>query len=93
MKGRVIDHVSEPSVDGGVMFMPRVEFEWQGSLKTIVSRHGVLEPIATGTSVDVMVGRQPDEAEIVTASNRWLFTVVPFGFGLVLVFTGMGIRP
>jgi len=92
VKGRIVEFVEDrtPS-EGGPSFQPRVEYTIGGETRVFVSTYGSGDPEAVGALVDVLLSADGKAAEVLNSRNRWLFSVIPFVFGLLFIVVGFGI--
>ncbi len=79
--------------EGGPYYHPKIEYSIGEVTHDFVSKHGNGAPAALGTPVDVLLSSEGKEAEVVTSGNRFVFSVIPFAFGLLFIAAGFGIRP
>ena len=59
---------------------PEIEFEFSGESSTFISDYGGTGTPKVGSKVDVIYDPETGEAEWVSFTNRWLFTVIPVLF-------------
>jgi len=81
ISGRV---VGEACGNNGLL--PRVAYQFKGKERRFTSRYGGRQ-INFGQEVKVAHNRTNGQAEILDATNRWVWTVVPVGIS-IFVFVG-----
>ena len=78
VRGKIVKMVEQTD-----SWHPEIEYEFEGRLHYFVSKYsgGVV-----GAAMPVVINDETGDAEALTWSNRWLFTIVPLLFGGGLLF-------
>lgn len=79
--------------DDGVCYFPEIQLEEADGGLRFMSKYGSGKKPQIGATVNVMVSASGESAEQITGTNRFLFTLVPLAFGLILIIVGINVRP
>ena len=77
----------------GVCYNPEIQFDTPSGVSRFISKYGSDKKPHLGTPVDIVVDELSGSAEQISASNRFLFTLVPIVFGLIFITVGLNIEP
>ena len=74
----------EASSDDGPY--PEIEFSWNGSAHKFISGYGGSGIPRVGSEVDILFDPASGNAEYLSFTNRWLFTLIPIIFSALFLW-------
>jgi hypothetical protein len=84
---------SESHDADGVSYSPEIEYQGvEGSVR-FISNYGSVRKPHIGSSVHLIIDASGHSAEMISVSNRLIFTIVPILFGVIFILVGANIKP
>ena len=84
---------SESHDSDGVSYSPEIEYQGAEGSMRFISNYGSNRKPHIGSSVHLIIDASGHSAEVISVSNRLLFTIIPITFGVIFIIVGANIEP